>query len=408
MKVAIAGFGIEGKENFNYYRGIDAVITIADERDNVTGLPEGVPTILGKGAFEQLDGFDLVVRTAGLSPYKIKTDGKIWSATNEFLAKCPATVIGVTGSKGKGTTCSLITEILRAAGKTVHLVGNIGTPALEILAKIQPDDIVVYEMSSFQLWDVERSPHIAVLLGIEPDHLDVHASMEDYVMAKANITKFQTTDDKLIFNWINEYSHQIADGSRAQKIPYPYDISQYAGSLKIPGQHNIENAAAAIAAVRDYVTDPDIIRQGIANFHGLPHRLKFVAEKHGVEYFDDSIATTPGSAIAAMRAFESPKIIILGGSDKGADYHDVVKLAGISGTRVVAIGKTGHQIAELCANQNVRCDYVAGNMSEIVRFASSMARVGDVVILSPASASFDMFANYKDRGEQFIAAVDAL
>lgn len=408
MKIVIAGYGAEGKSNFNYWHGLGAEVTIADEREGVADLPDGIDTILGAGAFQNLDGFDLVVRTAGLAPRKIKTDGKIWSATNEFLAKCPAVVIGVTGSKGKGTTCSLITAILRAAGKTVHLVGNIGIPALDVLADIKPDDIVVYEMSSFQLWDVEKSPHIAVLLGIEPDHLDVHASMAEYVAAKANITRFQTADDTLIYNGANTYTREIAASSSAQKISYPYDISEVSDSLQIPGVHNIENASAAIAAVRDVTTDVKIIRSGLASFRGLPHRLKFVAEKAEVKYYDDSIATTPGSAIAAIKAFEAPKVIILGGSDKGADYTEVVELCAATDTKVIAIGQTGAVIAELCDTLGVMYVRETGDMTAIVKKSAQIAHAGDVVILSPASASFDMFRNYAARGDQFIAAVENL
>ncbi|HEU0266821.1 MAG TPA: UDP-N-acetylmuramoyl-L-alanine--D-glutamate ligase, partial [Candidatus Saccharimonadaceae bacterium] len=347
--VAIAGYGVEGRENFKYWQNLGAELTIADERTTVADLPEGIPTILGENAFQKLDGFDLVIRTAGLAPRKIKTNGKIWSATNEFLAKCPAVVIGVTGSKGKGTTCSLIAAILRAGGYSVHLVGNIGVPALEVLERIQPDDIVVYEMSSFQLWDVEKSPHIAVLLGIEPDHLDVHASMDEYVAAKANITRFQAADDELIFNRDNQYTRAITERSLAQKIAYPYDITNVSASLRIPGQHNVENASAAIAAVRDYVTDPEVIRRGLASFTGLPHRLKFVAEKNGVKYYDDSIGTTPGSTIAAIHSFSEPKVLILGGHDKGADFQPLVDavIAEPAMRAVLTIGETGDRIADL-------------------------------------------------------------
>lgn len=410
MKIAIAGYGVEGKQNLEYWQafGTDE-ITVVDERETLDNVPAGVATILGEGAFEKLADFDIVVRTAGLAPRKIKTNGTIWSATNEFFAKCPAPIIGVTGTKGKGTTASIITSILRAAGKTVHLVGNIGVPALGELAKIQPDDIVVYELSSFQLWDAQKSPHVAVVLMIEPDHLNVHLSFSDYIAAKANIARHQGAQDILVFNRQNKFSTQIAELSPAHKIAYPFDISAVVDSLKIPGHHNIENAAAAIAAVREYVTDDAVIQQGLAAFDGLPHRLKFVAEVDGVKFYDDSIATTNGSAIAALRSFDGPKVIILGGSDKGSDYDEVIAECRVQDARVIAIGETGERIADLCENEGVLYErIVGGTMVDIVNAANKMAQDGDVVILSPAAASFDMFKGYADRGDQFSAAVQAI
>lgn len=297
MKIAIAGFGLEGRASYDYWNKVDNELVVVDQNP-IHDLPQGAKNQIGEDAFRNLSGFDLVVRTAGLSPNKIRTDGKVWSATNEFFAKCPAPIIGVTGTKGKGTTCSLIASILRSAGKTVHLVGNIGVPALELLPKIQPDDVVVYELSSFQLWDLESSPQIAVVLMIEPDHLDVHADMDDYVDAKSNITTHQTSDDVVIYHPTNQYSKRIADKSLGHKLRYNEvgNGSVYVESnnfcvqgriicdvneLRIAGAHNRENACAAITATLvfdDEITNEQII-DGLKNFNGLPHRLKFVAEK---------------------------------------------------------------------------------------------------------------------------------
>ena len=316
MKIAIAGYGVEGQENFHYWSQVaENEVTIVDEKGAGAPLPEGVASIVGPDAFKQLQDFDLVIRSAGVAPHKITTNGKIWSATNEFFEKSPAPVIGVTGSKGKGTTASLITSILEEAGKKVWLVGNIGISALSVLDQIKPDDIVVYELSSFQLWDIQRSPQVAVVLAIEPDHLDVHASMEEYVEAKAQITRYQIPGDILIFNAENQYSKQIAESSVAQKIAYPSNEAAHVidgwfyygqqqlvsvDTLSIPGAHNIQNALAAIDAVWPFTQDVDAIEGGLADFAGLPHRLAFVRSVHGVDYYDDSIATTPGSAIAAF------------------------------------------------------------------------------------------------------------
>ena len=427
MKIAIAGYGVEGKSNYAYWDTPDNSLTIVDERAELDGVPEGAQVVLGQGAFGKLADFDLVVRSAGVSPHKITTNGNIWSATNEFFAKCPVPIIGVTGTKGKGTTCSLITSILRKAGKTVHLVGNIGAPALDILPEIRENDIVVYELSSFQLWDLEKSPHIAVVLMIEPDHLDVHASFEEYVQAKSNIAKFQTSDDVIIYHPTNKYSNKIASSGNGKKQRYGVvdDGGVYVkddkffthdhaicgvDTLHIAGEHNRENACAAISAaltICPELTDEQIAA-GLKDFTGLPHRLKFVREIHGVRYYDDSIATTPGSAIAALRAFDQPKIIILGGSDKGADYQEIIDVVKQTNSRVLAIGQTGERIYQICLEKGVEVERETGYMDEVVKHATAMSNPGDVVILSPASASFDQYKSYTDRGEQFVAAVEMI
>lgn len=424
MRIAIAGFGAEGKSNYKYWNIPENEVVIVDERDiPAEELPVDASVVAGEGAFARLKGFDLVVRTAGLAPRKITTDGRVWSATNEFFAKCPAPIIGVTGTKGKGTTSSLIASMLRAAGKTVHLVGNIGVPALEELGNIRPSDIVVYELSSFQLWDLEKSPQVAVVLGIEPDHLDVHEGYDEYVAAKAHITENQATIDRVIYAADNEDAAKIAKLSVGQRLLYPSERTAHArgsffyygdtelcelDNLQLPGEHNIQNACAAITTVWPWIQEPSAIAEGLRSFDGLPHRLKFVREVNGVKYYDDSIATTPGSAIAAINSFSEPKIIILGGSDKGANYEEIIEFCKATGTQVVSIGQTGVVIQELCARLGVPCERVEGGMAEVVARARAIAMPGSIVILSPASASFDQYENYGDRGEQFIEAVAAL
>lgn len=434
MKIAIAGYGVEGHSNYDYWARDEANdITIVDEKLDpaTTDLPEGVKTLVGPGVFGQLNGFDLVLRTAGLSPYKLTTDGKVWSGTNEFFEKCPAPIIGVTGSKGKGTTASLIASILEAAGKKVWLVGNIGLPALDVLDQIQPDDIVVYELSSFQLWDAEKSPHVAVVLFIEQEHLDVHPSMDDYVNAKARIARFQTADDIVIYNAQNRYSKQIAEGSPARKIGYPAQTSAHiehgvfyyddtalcsVEALQIKGIHNHDNALAAIDAAWQYVQDPEAIEKGLRAFNGLPHRLAYVKTVNDVDYYDDSIATTPTSAIAALQAFaDKPKVIILGGSSKGSDFSELAKELTRHDVHALLIGDEAQTIAnaaDIAGFKNYEMitpsDPTTPIAEAFTRRAAELAQPGGVVLLSPASASFGLFKNYADRGDQFIAAVNAL
>ena len=414
MKIVIAGFGVEGQSNLRYFREKfpEADFLVADEREKVDNLPENVAYQTG---FSGLENADLIVRSPSLPPKKIKTSGQIWSSTNEFFANCPATIIGVTGTKGKGTTCSFISSILHAVDKTVHLVGNIGVPALDILPKIEKNDIVVYELSSFQLWDLQKSPHVAVVLMIEPDHLNVHADFNDYLAAKANIAKFQTADDYVVYNSQNEFSSSIADTSSAQKKEYPFVLSDdITSAIRLPGKHNIDNACAAIAAVKSILPNvlDDEIKKGLSEFTGLPHRLKFVAEKYGVKYYDDSISTTPGSAIAALKAFAEPKILILGGSDKGADYSELAQEIARQNVRLIIInGANSDEIREVLREEKIDCEIIQLNMAEmkeVAKLAKNKAQFGDVVILSPAAASFDMFKSYSDRGEQFVAAVEEL
>lgn len=423
MKIAIAGYGLEGESSYRYFNRPENQITIVDERQPALELPESAEVIIGESAFSQLDDYDIVVRTPGLNPSKIKTNGKIWSATNEFFARCPAPIIGATGSKGKGTTCSLIASILRAAGKTVHLVGNIGVPALDVLPSISAEDVVVYELSSFQLWDIKRSPHVAVVLMIEADHLDVHADFNDYVNAKTSIARYQGEDDIVVYNFYNDQAAEIAAASAAMPIGYPTheaahveNNSFYYGeqqlcsleSLKLPGAHNQDNACAAISAVWPYVQDGEVIAAGLAAFTGLDHRLKLVGEVDGVKFYDDSIATTPGSAEAAIKAFTQSKVLILGGSSKGASFGQLAQTAAQDDVKhVLAIGEEAGKIEHAMTEAGVTVTNLGSSidMNEIVRRAQQIAEAGNVVVLSPACASFGMFRNYADRGQQFIQAV---
>lgn len=424
MKIAIAGYGSEGESNYKYFaKDLSNQITIFDEKIPEKPVPDGVELVVGQGVFEKMDDFDTVVRTAGLPPRKIKTNGKIWSATNEFFSKCPAVIFGVTGSKGKGTTASFIASILEASGKKVWLVGNIGKPSLDVLNDVQPDDVVVYELSSFQLWDLEKSPHIGVVLFIEQEHLDVHIDMQEYVNAKSNIAKYQVASDILIYNRHNKFCLEIASKSSAKLVGYPYvDSAHVKGGdfyyrsqkicstslINLVGRHNFDNACASIDAVWDYLDgDVESIKAGLIKFTGLPHRLEFVAEKNGVRYYDDSIATTPGSAIAALKAFDDQKVIILGGSSKGSDFSELVNELLCHDVRVILIGDEAKKIASICDKKGFDKYEIIDSptMDKVVKRASELAGGHGVVLLSPASASFGLFKNYADRGDQFVAAV---
>lgn len=426
-KVAILGFGKEGQSALRYFREQGADITIFDENPDVATLvPEGVGFKGDKGLAANLDAFDIVVRSPSMRPDRIKAVHTT-SVINIFFEECQVPIIGVTGSKGKGTVCSLIFEMLTRAGVRAHLAGNIGVPALDILPDIRPGDVVILELSSFQLWDITKSPHVAVVLMIEADHLDVHADMDEYVAAKANIARYQDNEDMVMFHPTNTYSYAIAKLSPGKKVRYGeppaarvqdgiFVINEQkicsVSDLLLPGKHNEMNACAAITAAWQYTHDTTAIREALKEFGGLPHRLKFVAEKHGVNYYDDSIATTPGSAIAAINAFATPKILILGGSSKGADFSELAKAIKEHGVRhSLLIGDEAKRIATALDTAGVKQYQTLGTdvtMEEIVEIAADKAEKNDVVILSPACASFGMFKSYQDRGEQFIAAVQQL
>lgn len=431
MNVAVAGYGMEGKVNLAYWLSKGAQVTVLDEKE-VTDVPDGVSVVTGPDVFDTLEAYDLVVRTASLRPDRLNSARKVWSGTNEFFAECRAPIIGVTGTKGKGTTSSLIASMLKAAGKTVHLVGNIGIAALEVLPAIQPDDVVVFEMSSFQLWDLEKSPHIAVVLMIEPDHLDVHAHMDEYTNAKSNIVAHQDADDTAVYHPINEFSRAVAQNGAGRKVRFGIadDGGVYVESnklciqgericgvenIQIPGAHNIENVCAAATAVLSYDAGIDFesIAAGLREFTGLPHRLKYIREVDGVKYFDDNYSSAPGATIAALKAFSEPEVLIAGGYDKGVGFSELAKA--ISGQRnikrVLLIGQTRRAIAaelDIVGKSDIYELSDETTLGPIVQRARSLAEAGDVVVMSPGCASFDMFKNFSDRGDQFIQLVEEL
>jgi UDP-N-acetylmuramoylalanine--D-glutamate ligase len=428
MKVAIAGYGVEGKASYEYFVSKGNEVTILDERAEVPDLPGGVKAVLGSGAFSSLGEYDMVVRTPSLPPKKLAGAKRIWSATNEFFAQCSAPIIGITGTKGKGTTSSLTAAILQKSGKTVHLVGNIGTPALAMLGAIKPEDIVVYEMSSFQLWDLEKSPHIAVVLMVEPDHLNVHADFEDYAMAKGNIAAHQQATDILIYHPTNETSARIAGLSpAATKLRYQTPEAAHVvndhvmingtdicpvNEVGLLGEYNLQNVCAALSASWQVVQNAEAAAQAIRDFKGLEHRLEFVAQKRGVRYFNDSYSSAPTATMGAISAFKGPVVLIAGGYDRGIDFAPLAGAIVKSGNvrKVLAIGQTKTRMVEALQAAGYDAAEVIDvqHMDEIVSLAAKSAEPGDTVLLSPGCASFDMFLNFTERGKAFKKAVGGL
>lgn len=430
MNVAIIGFALEGQSALAYWQLRGARITICDQDDTIR-VPAGVMSQLGDRYLDNLDRFDVIVRSAGISPEIIlaknpTVKAKITTVINEFLRVCPTkNVIGITGTKGKGTTSTLTASMLEAAGKDVYLGGNIGVSPFDFLAKLTPESWVVLELSSFQLMDIQHAPHIAMCLMVVPEHLNWHADMADYVNAKSQLFLHQKPDDTAIYFAENQLSHQIASNSPGKKITYYAKPGAYVedgnilidnhvicrtDELKLLGEHNWQNACAAATAFWQVEQTPDAIRKVLTSFSGLPHRLEFVRELDGVTYYDDSFGTTPETAIVAIKAFKQPKVVILGGSDKGAIFDELEKTVVENDVRhVVTIGVTGPKIAdELRAGGYTAFSDGGTTMQSIVEAARAAAKPGDVVLLSTGCASFGLFANYKDRGNQFKQVVNAL
>jgi UDP-N-acetylmuramoylalanine--D-glutamate ligase len=424
-KIAILGLGLEGESSARYLREKGAGITVLDQKQ-------------GDDYLQGLDKYDLIVRSPGVKLELLKnvSKEKITSQTKLFFQLCPCKIVGITGTKGKGTTASLIYEMLKKAGKNAYLIGNIGNPPLDVLDKLNPQSNVVFELSSFQLFDLEKSPHVAVVLMITSEHLDYHKDLEEYISAKRNILRFQTDKDYAVINKDYPTSNEsdvLANGKVFQ-VSTDQEVLRNGAFIKddaiwfkkdneeefiievshvlLPGKHNLENVLPAITVAKIYGIQNEAITSVLEGFKGLEHRLELVAEIGGVKYYDDSFSTTPETAIAAIKAFDAPEILILGGSSKNSDFTElgevITKARNIKA--IIGIGKEWTRIKQYVSDPKHNMVLVEGakDMTQVVLAAFKIAKSGDVVLLTPACASFDMFKNYKDRGEQFKNEVEKL
>ncbi len=400
-KVAILGWGLDTQDVEPWLRGKGAEITILDEKDDPS-------------AFANLDEFEVLVRAPGVYRYRpeiVEAEKKgilVTSKMKIFFDETPTrNIIGVTGTKGKGTTATLTHHMLKAAGKDVYLGGNMGKGVFSFFDLLKPESWVVLELSSFQLIDLDKSPHIAVVLMVTSDHLDWHKDVDEYVDAKSQITKYQGPDDFLIFN--DQYPNSVKIGMMGQGKKIAISRNDWKAAMRIRGEHNRENMVAAATVAKIVGVDDETIRKIALEFKGLEHRLEEVGQVNGVTYYDDSISTTPETAIAAIQAFSEPMVLILGGSDKGADFTNLGKVIGEAKNikAVILMGLMAEKIkaAIVTAKAKIKILEGAKSMAEVIGQAKSVATSGDVIVLSPACASFDMFKNYKDRGEQFKAEV---
>lgn len=450
-KVALLGFGVENKAFLSYAQAQGAEATVLDQNEELADQLQGVKTELGPDYLKDLSRFDVIVRSPGVSILLPELQAAqqagvlVTTQIQYVLERCPAKVIGVTGTKGKGTTSSLVAHILKQAKATreiegeIYLAGNIGQPPISFLDQLTDQDWLVLELSSFQLQDLKVSPHIAVVLNVTSDHLDYHRDEAEYISAKKNIVRYQTPNDYLVVHadsptsqsFVHETPAQVYYFSRHQSVEQgtvidysadePMIVWCSSGGLQQPvapvskvrlvGPAHLENVCAAVTVARILNIHSQTIADGLTDFTGLPHRLQLVAHHNEVAYYDDSQATTPDSVIAALEAFTEPVVLILGGSSKGADYTELIEMLPTRKIRqVLCIGQEGERLYESLKAAGLPVANLGREltMDQVVMQAAAAAQPGDVVLLSPGAASFDMFNNAGDRGDQFQEAVRSL
>ncbi|HHW32427.1 MAG TPA: UDP-N-acetylmuramoyl-L-alanine--D-glutamate ligase [Clostridiaceae bacterium] len=450
-KVAILGIGISNTPLAKYLNSIGVKdITVFDRADrnkleptlkNLEGL--NIRYSLGENYLDQLKGFDIIFKTPVVRfdiPELVRERERgavITSEMEVFLELCPAQVFGVTGSDGKTTTTTLIYNILKQKGYNCWLGGNIGTPLLDKIDEIRETDKVVLELSSFQLHTMKSSPDVSVVTNVSPNHLDVHKSMEEYTDAKKNIFRYQTSADRLVVNYDNEITRKFADDAKGKTVFFSSSNTLKEGaflkdgyivyrdsdsekyivdieSILLPGMHNVENYLAATAAVIDYV-EPGDIEKVAKTFKGVEHRMELVREVGGVKFYNDSIGSSPSRTIAGLKAFKQKVILIAGGYDKNISYEDMGTIIVDKVKKLILLGPTAPKIAAALENEIKR----TGKGSDIpVIFCKTYEEAvensyrdtvkGDIVVLSPASASFDMFKNFEERGNKFKELVNML
>jgi len=443
--VAVIGIGVSNEPLIRLLLSRGIAVTACDkkERTALGALGDeleaaGCRLQLGKNYLSGLNQ-DVIFRTPGMRPdlpellAAVEQGSVLTSEMEVFFEVCPCPMIAITGSDGKTTTTTIVAELLKAAGKTVHLGGNIGHPLLAETGDMRENDIAVLELSSFQLMTMKRSPKIAVVTNISPNHLDVHKDYQEYIDAKENIFTHQSVNDFAVFNVDYEVTAEEATRAvgRARRFSRHKEledgvflrgnaiISRHDGKerqvmtvedIKLPGVHNIENYLAAIAAVDGMVSD-EIICEFARSFGGVEHRIELIRTRNGVRWYNDSIASSPNRTIAGLKAFPEKVILIAGVKDKGISYDELgpvlnehVKLLILCGATAGVIRRSTEEAENYAGLEIVDVE----DYHEAVRLADQRSREGDVVILSPASTSFDRFANFMERGRVFKEIVNQL
>ncbi len=448
-KVAIIGLGVSNIPLLDYLYEKKANVTVFDER-NIDDISKEIMdkiTLynftfhLGENCLENLKGFNVIFRSPSCLPTRLELQeeanrGAIVTTEIEMLMQmAPCKVIGVTGSDGKTTTTSLINAILQRAGYNTYLGGNIGTPLFTRLSEMKPDDIIVLELSSFQLMGMEISPNISVITNITPNHLNIHKDYNEYIEAKKNIFKYQKEDEIVVLNYDNEITRNCAKEANSkviffsskEKLDNGFIVDE--GIIKecedkvrkhilntkdviLRGTHNYENIATAIAATSTLV-DLDVAVDAVKDFKPVEHRLELVKEIDGVKWYNDSVSSSPTRTIAGLNSFDEEIILIAGGYDKNLDYTPIAKPIVDKVKGLILLGQTSDKIfnavkQELEDEHKDLDIYVCDSLEQTVLLAKKIAKPGQIVLFSPASASFDMFKNFADRGNKFKKLVNAL
>lgn len=436
-KIAILGLGVSNIPLLEYLHNLGCDVVVFNTKPLDKNLIDKLNIYKIKyyneeNAFDYLHGFDIIFRSPSILPTRkelviAKEEGAvITSEIRELLHLAPCKVIGVTGSDGKTTTTTLINEILKANSYHTFLGGNIGTPLFTKLPEMKKEDIIVLELSSFQLMDMDISPDISVITNIAENHLDIHSSFEEYIDAKKNIFKYQDNKGILVTNADNEITNKFKGNgetryfSRSKQTNYFYTDGTYIyyngkkilnkNDIKLRGIHNLENIATALTAIIDLI-DLNKSIEVIKNFNGVEHRLEFVREINNVKWYNDSVSSSPTRTIAGLYSYDEKIVLIAGGYDKHLDYTNIAKPILDKVTKLILMGDTKEKIYNAVTtsvmNPNIEI-YKCNTLQEVVDKAKEVAIPGEIVLFSPASASFDMFKNFADRGNQFKDLVNKL
>ena len=438
-KIAVIGIGVSNLPLINLLAEKGCKVTACDKRQQIAETADaledaGVSLCLGDDYLEHLS-HDIIFRTPGLHPdvpqlKNARRAGAVVTSEMELFFKlCPCKIIAVTGSDGKTTTTTIISKLMESAGYNTHLGGNIGTPLLTRLPDIAPCDYAVLELSSFQLHSMYCKPDIAVITNISPNHLDVHPDMADYVRAKTSVFKNQDESCRLVLNMSDSYTPEFTAQAKSQIMLFgTHNIPNNgaglingiihtvengavtplmpADEIRIPGAHNTENYMAAFCAVSGLVS-PDVCRQVAKSFGGVAHRLELVRIIHGVSYYNDSIASSPTRTIAGLRSFKDEKIILIaGGYDKNIPFDILGQEIVSRVSALFLVGDTSDKIRSAVLsskgyNKDTLPIIIAESLKQAIFSASNAAKAGDIVLLSPACASFDQFVNFVQRGDCF-------